>query len=224
MSEAVWGYRSVDKTQLDLRNILASKDIGVSLKGKFDDEGMFNYGIQYGNASGTKPESDNNKRISGVFQVKPMKNVQLSGYFEQNSFATDTAMTNFAFFAGYSEKDNFSIGAEFFMSSTAKTFKKEGETDLQSLNKNGFSIFGNYCFLPNFAVLLRYDMFDPNTDSDVKGDSRNYIVAGVDWKIDKRCSIIPNIQYETYEKVTVNNVDKTFDSSLNARITFMYNY
>jgi hypothetical protein len=224
MSEAVWGYRSIDKTQLDLRNILASKDIGVSLKGKIDDEGMFNYGIQYGNSSGPKPEYDNNKRLSAVFQVKPAKNVQFSVYGEQNSFATDTTLTNFALFAGYSEKDNFSFGAEFFMSSKAKSFNKAGETDLQSLNKLGFSIFGNYCFLPDFAVLLRYDMFDPNTDSDIKGDSRNYIVAGVDWKIDKRCSIIPNLQYETYEKITVNSVDKAYDSSLNARITFVYNY
>jgi hypothetical protein len=221
VSESVWGYRSLDKTQLDLRNILSSRDIGVSLKGKIDNDGLFNYGVQYGNSSGMKPETDNNKRLSAIFHVKPIKNFQFTIYGEQNYIATDTNWTNYSIFAGYSEKDNFSFGAEFFMISQAKSFKKTGETELQPLKKLGISVFGNYCFLPDFSVILRYDIFDPNTDSDFNGDSRQYFIAAIDWKIDKKCSIIPNIQYETYQRKTIS---QQYDPSLNARITFVYNY
>jgi hypothetical protein len=224
VSETVWGYRSLEKTQLDLRNILSSRDMAVSIKGKFDNEGTFNYGLQYGNSSGLKPESDNSKRLSAIFHIKPLKNFHITVYGEQNYFATDTNRTNLSIFAGYSENEKFSIGSELFMTSQAKSFQKAGETELQSLKKFGFSVFGHYYFLSDFAVLVRYDMFDPNTDNNIKGDSRKYFVAGIDWKIDKKCSIIPNIQYETYEKIIAGNVDKSFDPSLNARITIVYNY
>src|SRR5512146_3331458 len=38
-SEEAWGYRSLEKTIMDLRGIVPSRDLGVDLKGKLTDDG-----------------------------------------------------------------------------------------------------------------------------------------------------------------------------------------
>ena len=45
----------------------------------------------------------------------------------------------------------------------------------------------------------RYDYFDPNSGGDYKGDSRNFILAGMEIKLHDKVSIIPNLEFETYE-------------------------
>ena len=70
-------------------------------------------------------------------------------------------------------------------------------------------------------ALLRYDYFDPNMDGDFKGDSRNYFIAGLDFKADKNISIIPNVIYESYESLPDG---RSFDSSVTGRVTLYYNF
>ena len=220
IADNAWGFRSLEKTQLDLRGQLASRDMGVTLKGKITYNGLINYAIQYGNSSNLSPEIDAYKRISGLLQCKPINNLQFTVYYEENFASKDRNLKNLSLFANYSEQDKFNIGAEIFLISQAKSYIKFNDT--LDLKKLGFSFYGNYYFLPNLGIVLRYDMYDPNNNSDSKGDSRNYIVAGFDWKVDKKFSVIPNIQFESYEKVNVNNVETKFKPSMNARITFVY--
>ncbi len=44
-SEPVWGYRSLEKTIMDMRKIGGSNDVGVSLQGKFNDKGDYGYNL-----------------------------------------------------------------------------------------------------------------------------------------------------------------------------------
>ncbi|MBM2814221.1 MAG: hypothetical protein HW421_983 [Ignavibacteria bacterium] len=258
ISESVWGYRCLDKTQMDLRNIVASRDIGASLKGSYSD-GMINYAVQYGNASGPKAESNVFKRVSGIFQLKPMNEINVTAYAEQNWGDKGKDAMLFAFSAGYIIKDKFSIGAELFAQNVKNSFNSLNEYDVKKNSSDpaksdtvdhafidkkvlGFSVYSWYNIIPELAIIARYDMFNPNTDaSDIaKGDSRNFIEAGLDWKISKNFSIIPNIQYEMYESkpettkkynnlalgTLENKVSKAGDykNTLTARITFFYKF
>jgi len=63
--------------------------------------------------------------------------------------------------------------------------------------------------------------FDNNISADFKGDSRNFFLAGLDIKLHDKVSIIPNIEFETYE-APVNGI--SIDPSLTARITFYYEF
>ncbi|MFA6570787.1 MAG: hypothetical protein WCT77_06065, partial [Bacteroidota bacterium] len=220
LTELLYGYRSLDKTMLDLRGIIASRDIAVSLTGQVDKEGMFNYGLMFGNNSGNSPESNKFKRIAGRIYVKPIRNLHIAVYGDLRHQANSMDQLCFSGLIGYMEKGEYSLGLEAFSQSNNDSYQKNGKSATQ--NQLGFSIFGTYNIMPELALTARYDMFDNNIDTDVKGDSRNYIVAGLDWKVDKKFSIIPNIQYETYEQIP--NSTWEIKPSLTARITFVYNY
>jgi hypothetical protein len=224
ISEAAWGYRSLDKTIMDLRGIVSSRDMGISLKGKLAGNGMLNYWVMLANNSGNSPETDKYKRYYMHLQFKPVVNLQATLYVDYKDVANVKTGNNgtwtTALFVGYTEPFMYNINVEAFMTSQSNAFTPTGGT-LDSKNGMGISIFGSYNVNPEVALVGRYDYFDPNTNSAVnaKGDVRNYAIAGLSWKVDKNVSIIPNILFESYEKPTGG---KTIADSKTARLTVYY--
>ena len=235
ISESAWGYRSLEKTIMDLRGIVGSRDLGVALRGKLDAEGVFNYWLMIGNNAGQKPETDKYKRFYLNIQVKPVKNFQFTLYGDYAAAAdvndpTSTAnpkatLSNatltWAGFANYKVPDMFNVGVEAFLRSKSNGMVDPSATNgaLTSLNSIGFTVFGSLNFSPDLAAVVRYDMFDPNSNSNVKGDARNYFIVGLDCKPDKNVSIIPNVQIETYQSIPNG---PSIDASVTGRVTFYY--
>jgi hypothetical protein len=240
ISEAAWGYRSLEKTIMDLRGISPSRELGVSLHGKFDDPGVFNYWVMVSNngsgnvPNGTDASVDKYKRYSLLFHVKPTANLQVTLYGQfkgapnvndPTSGAVPKATVGHntmlgAAFVGYKMDTTFSVGVEGFMQSVANAFVPTGSTTLKSASTLGFSVFGYYNFTPQWSAVARYDYFDPNTDGTVTGDARSYIIAGMAYKPVKNVQIIPNIQYETYQAPPAPA--RSLDASLTARVTFYF--
>lgn len=81
-------------------------------------------------------------------------------------------------------------------------------------------MFGSLWITCSIAGILHYNFFDDNADLDSKSDSRNYILAGIDFKMDKNVSIIPNAIYESYGDTPRG---QSTNPSLTARITLIYN-
>ncbi|HVO74932.1 MAG TPA: hypothetical protein VMT35_12975 [Ignavibacteriaceae bacterium] len=234
VSEGVWGYRSLEKTIMDLRDIVSSRDLAVSLRGRIDNNGVFNYWVMYGNGSGNRIETDKYKRYYLLFHVKPAKGFHLSLYGDlraranKNYSAGSTSysfINNYittAFFAGYRDENKLSIGAE------AVFLKKQNDISEEFLNSIkvddidalGISIFGSVPISSRFTGVARWDYFDPNIKSGFKGDLTNYFIAGLDYSPDKNFSIIPNVLIETFEK----SASKEIDPSVTARITFSYSF
>jgi hypothetical protein len=225
ISEAAWGYRSLEKTIMDLRGIVDSRDLGLSLKGKLTDDGIFNYWLMVGNGAGTaKTEDSKYKRYYTHVQLKPNANLQATLYVDYKDVAKvatgDNSTLTTALFAGYSVPFMYNIGVEAYMTSQSNAFTPTGGS-LGSKNGLGISVFGSYSLIPELAAVARYDYFDPNTDSapNAKGDIRNYVIVGLSWKVDKNVSIIPNVLYETYE-APPNHGEP--DPSITARVTLYY--
>ena len=231
ISETAYGYRFIEKTIMDLRGIVPSRDLGISLKGKLVGDGMANYWVMIANSSGNAPESDKYKRYSANIQVKPITNFQATLYVDLKDAAditvTGSAKSNStmieALFLNYSVPFMYNFGVETFMSSQSNAFLATGATEPKSLSALGYSVWGSYNLMPELTAFLRYDSYDPNTDSDTKakGDSRNLILAGLSWKADKNVSISPNIYYETYETPAAAG-SASIDPSLSARLTLYY--
>lgn len=231
ISESWWGYRSIEKTIMDLRGIIPSRDFGIALRGKITGDGMFNYWAMIANGDGNSPVSSKFKRYSLNLQVKPADNWQatLNGDYRAQASITDPTtaggtLSNDIFtgslFLGYRQAGSFSLGAEAFTRMTMNGMKDPTNPPaLKSANTMGFSVFGNYSLQDNLDVVARYDYYDPNTDSNVKGDSRNYIIVGLNWKADKNVWIMPNFQMETYES---NPNGTSYDSAINGRVTVYY--
>jgi len=223
ISEAMWGYRSLEKTIMDLRGIVSSRDLGVSLKGKLDGEGMFSYWVMVADGSANKPESDKYKRYFVHLRLKPVKFLDITLYGDLNAKAqvnnpytvkqVSNSTTTMAAFVGYVPMDGLKIGVEGALVQTSNGYN----TGMALVTKSGLalSFFGIYGLTGDLNLLGRFDIYDPNTNGSAKADSRNYIIAGLDWKVNDKVSVIPNIQIETYEK----SVARTFDSSVTGRLT-----
>jgi hypothetical protein len=92
---------------------------------------------------------------------------------------------------------------------------------LKDKNGLGFTFFATYNFSKQLALVGRYDYYDPNIDSDIKGDSRNYFIFSLNYKPDEKVIISPNVLIETYESMQNG---RTIDASITPRITFFYSF
>ncbi|MCX6141723.1 MAG: hypothetical protein NTZ35_00745 [Ignavibacteriales bacterium] len=231
VSEAAWGYRSLEKTIMDLRGIYGSRDVGLSLKGKIVESGMFNYWVMVGKNAGNTPATTNKfNRYSAQLHIKPVTGLQATLYFDyldaadkadpfnKGSFVGN-AMSTMTLFVGYAQPNSFNVGLEAFSQSTANGYTASGATSLSSLTKTGFSGWASANITSDIAAVLRYDNYDPNTNSIAVGDVRNYLIGGVAFKVNKNVSIIPNLLYETYKAPSGGSAP---DASVTARLTFYY--
>lgn len=230
VSEGLWGYRSVEKTIMDLNGIVGSRDLGIDLKGKITDDGMAKYWIKIGNNSGNAPETNKYKRYYGLFQLAPVKNLNVTLYGDfassgkiKNTYTSEMVDNGAFVFAGmvnYSEKDKYSIGVETFLKSQQNGYRNTVSKSYDAKSTFGLSLFAWASITDQIRILGRYDMFDPNTNSDVKDDQTSLILAGIDFKVDKNVSIIPNIEVFNYQK----NVYGKEAKDIVARATFSYNF
>lgn len=227
ISEAAWGYRSLEKTIMDLRGIVPSRDQGISLHGKLVNDGIINYWLMLANNSGNSPETDKYKRYYVHLHIKPSTNLQATVYADYKDAGnvldaskkpvSNSTMTE-ALFVGYSEPFAYSFGVEAFLASQSNAYTPPGGS-LSSRSARGISLFGSYNLRPELAVVLRYDTYDPNTDGSAKGDGRTYVIAGLSYKADRSVLITPNILYESYQAPAGG---PTPDASITARVTFYY--
>lgn len=230
VSEGIWGNRFLEKTIMDLRGIVSSRDLAVALKGKIDSEGMFKYWVMIGNGSGNSPEKDKYKRFYTHIQYSPIKQFTATLYADLKARPSiiDPANTSetianndltYALFLGYKEKDAYTFGLEGFLNS-----RQNGMTTAAEKKDKigmGISAFASYNFSKELAAVGRYDYYDPNTDSDVKGDSRNWFIFSLNYKPDEKVTISPNVVIETYESIPNG---RSIDASITPRITFFYSF
>jgi hypothetical protein len=216
---------------MDLRKVASSRDFGLSLKGKLVESGKVNYCVMLANGSAFESEGDKYKRayahldflpitnfrvtIYGDYRFKPEKNYSGLGY------SNDALLTSL--FLGYQEKNKFSVGLETFLQTNSNDVSQNVNNNLTVSDRNalGISAFGSFSLTETLAGVLRYDYFDYNISKDFKGDSRNFFLAGLDIKLHDKVSIIPNLEYETYETPTDGI---SIDPSLTGRLTFYYNF
>jgi hypothetical protein len=230
VSESVWGYRSFEKTIMDLRGIVSSRDLGVSLKGNFIEDGTLGYWLMLANGNSNKPENDKYKRYYAGVQVKPVPGLQATAYIDYkdqsdiaNTYMIGQKVNNSqlttSLFIGYTQSGIFSVGAEGFMQSLSNGYNNG--TSLTTKSTVGISVFAYYYLLPELSAIGRYDFYDPNTNSNAKGDIANLFIFGLSWKVDKNVAIQPNLWYESYEK-SVNGIRP--DPLMSARITLLYTF
>jgi len=239
ISETAWAYRCLDKTIMDLRGIIPSRELGVSLKGKVVESGTVNYWATIANntgtaaVNGTDPYFDKYKRYSLNLLFKPTDQLQITAYGSYlgkpaindpkstaNPKATlSNGILTGALFVGYSEKDRFSVGLEGFLASQSNNIPNSDTSGLKAQSTLGITLFGTVVFTPELTAIARFDFYDPNIDNRYKGDARNYIIAGLAWKPDKNVQIIPNVQIETYEAVPNG---RSIDASVTGRVTLYY--
>ncbi len=172
-SEEYWGYRSIEKTIMDLQKISSSADMGVALKGDLLG-GKVHHWLTVFNGTGCgSAEIDRFKKIGYALWLTPIKGLILEGYYDFESqdptgkqtaanlssakdYTAGKGYNTMKGFVGY-DHPRFTVGAEAFwrtneqsgLQNVATVFddeKKEYQITASTpvdVKRFGYSVFGS---------------------------------------------------------------------------------
>ena len=196
--ESTWGYRSVEKTPLDLYRWGASRDLGVAAFGTFGGRRKLAYHVQLGNGSDGS-ETNRGKKGMAALQLFPAGGwiVEVYGDYEDRADEGDRATAQ-AFAAWKGERGRWGV----------LYARQERETDPEPLTLDLASAFGALRLSERTWLLGRVDR---NFDANPEGDRIPYLpldpeasswlyLAGVDWRIHSHLDVIPNLEIVAYDE------------------------
>ncbi len=204
ISEEFWGYRSIEKTIMDLNKISSSADFGIGLKGDLSARYLHHWLMVMNGPGYGGDETDRYKKIGYALWVTPVKGLTIEGYMDyekqnptdltngatQLSSAKDlvqaTSYTDMAGFIGYTQP-RFTVGFEAFQ----RTNTSSGVAAVDTTGKKNAST-GKY----GYKVTERSDVIRFGWSA-----FGSWITPVKNLKVFAR--------YDSYDK---NNNDKTFTS------------
>ena len=219
--EGVYGYRSVEKTSLDLHKLGSSRDFGLSLGGALGSGKKLHYHFMIGNGSGTGSETNKDKKIYLSLAVKPVKGLTVEVYGDWENRPGDTDRSTVQVFTGY-EAEAGRFGLQFGRQT------RKGGPGVSNLDLEILSLFGAGRFTEKVWGFVRFDrMFDKNPDGNkisyIPFDptaKSNFIVSGIDMMPIPKVHIIPNVEFIVYDKM--NNVRPDADVFLRLTTHFKF--
>lgn len=239
-SEPMWGYRSLEKTIMDLRKIGGSNDVGISLQGKLNDKGDFGYNLMIGNGSGAKPEADKYKKFYGDVYVKFIDQKIILDLGADNEWAQakpyQKNKTTYKALLAYQTK-MFTMGLEAFqqVQKNNTIFTEAAPStvkDTVNALASGVSIFARGTISKKLGYVLRYDYYNPDTKFNKNNlyaasytgvFTESLVLAGLDYTPIKNVHLMPNVWYDMYNNrnAAVNNLSIKSDD-LAFRLTVHY--
>ncbi|WP_158705068.1 hypothetical protein [Salinibacter altiplanensis] len=219
--EDVWGYRSVEKTALDLYKFGSSRDFGVSAQGELDSDGLFQYHAMFANGNSNGTEFNKGKKGMLALTLDHPSGVIAQVYGDLENGTDDGGRTTVQGALFY-EADRGRIGLQ-YAHQTRFRAGNDAEFDIVSM-------FGAASITSRVDAFLRYDrQFQPNPqgpDIDYLPIARtaeaNYAVGGLDIAIRENIHFMPNIEAVFYSNPEPG-VD-TPDTDLVPRATFYYRF
>jgi len=204
--EGIWGYRSLEKTPLDLYKWTSSRDFGISLKGGKE----FLYHLMFANGSSNKAESDKGKKFFGMVGYETSGfHLEVNGHYERRKEIYDEFMIHpFVSYAGSWGR----IGVEYAYNDL-KEKGQEGAAD-KNWKYNVLSAFVVFSASEKVDIIGRYDMaWGDGFKENWKGSGIDYIpfadyhefsfiIGAVSFNVYKNIWLIPNIKYTTYKENT----------------------
>jgi len=238
-AENYWGYRSIEKTIMDLNKISSSADMGLALKGDLGTV-LHHWFTLYNGTGYGSAEVDKYKKLGYALWLTPVEGLILEGYVDYEKqdpdgngtfkYAKDyfqgTSYSTMKGFVGYSAP-SFTLGTEVFVRTNKDSGAKDADgMEKTDVKKQGFSVFGSWITpLTKLKLFGRYDSFDPNTKdnvwvSDVKNgmdDEYALIIAGLDYIPEGNIHFMPNIMIKKYTADGKKN-------DMTARLTLYYKF
>ncbi len=219
--EKTWGYRSVEKTPLDLQKFGSSRDFGVAFKGTLDSEGKVKYHLMLANGNSNKSETNKGKKALLSIGFYPNKNVIIEIYGDYDDLPGSTDRITAQGFAAYKTK-KFRAGVQY----AHQIRKVENGSDL-TLDVASAFIAGKVGEKTN--LFARVDkMFDPNPSGNkisyIPFDptaKSTFLVGGLDFTPIKNVHLMPNVEVVVYEE---NDNGVKPDSDIIPRFTFYYKF
>jgi hypothetical protein len=217
--EKIWGYRSVEKTPLDLQKYGSSRGFGISFRGNLDKNRILSYHIMIANRRSIKNQINQGVKVFFSLAAKITKNIVVEGYGDYEPQPEHSDVYTAQGFAAY-RGANIRFGVQ-YAHQERQIIATEEEVVLRLASvfaagkigeKIGWYLRTDRYFDPNpIGDLLPYLRFDSNSKS-------TFFLAGIDYAVVGAVHIMPNMEVIYYDKV--NGVRA--DTDIMPRITFNY--
>ncbi|MCD6277695.1 hypothetical protein J7J69_05575 [candidate division WOR-3 bacterium] len=196
--EDSWGYRSLEKTPLDLQKWSSSRDFGISFTGR---RSILDYKLMIGNSSSNKSECNKGKRVYGALGVTPIDGLYIEFYGDYSGIYSSNKDYIVQGFASY-RCSLFRIGM---------LYAVKGEIG-NSQKRNILSGYGVFNTGEKLDVIVRCDrMFEANPEGEAisyipfaQNSPSTFILVGLSYEIYKNIKIIPNVEYVIYDSSAVS--------------------
>ncbi len=217
ISEKFWGYRSIEKTILDFQGS-HSRDLGISLRGSFDDNKDYGYNLMIGNGKGNKLENNKYKKFYGhLFSYFLDKSIVLVAYSDYEKVSPEMSKTTVKGFLGY-QADKITASVESY-----QQLQKNFIGDSADFKSFGVSVFARGIIIEDrLNAFGRFDYYDPDIENLTSGFKQNFFTVGLDIIPHKNVHIMPNVWIKSYIDKSISNTDIKTD--IVPRITFWYIY
>lgn len=218
--EKFWGYRTLEKTPLDLYRMGSSRDFGVAYRGKALGEKAF-YHAMLGNGAGEGAETNEGKKGMFSFGFKPTDALVVELYGDYEDRPGDTDRTTYRALLGWKVAGN-RYGLEYgWQQRDADT--GPGETVSVA------SLFGVWGLTEKSTLIARWDRsFEGFSDAEkipyipiANSTKFDLAILGWDYRLHSQISLIPNLEYVLYR--ATDGVPAP-DDDLYVKLTLYYQF
>lgn len=204
--ESFWGYRSVEKTPLDLFKWGGSRDIGLAIQGYCDENKTFGYHLMLGSGSDTKQETNKTGKVYLALDIKPASDLylQLYGDYENNKGTTpNTPWYTFQYFLGW-KTEGGRIGLQHAVQFREQTGGGKLQLDILSAFTalklaDSVSAFGRFDYHmdpnPDASKIAYFDLSGSGNTNTNTAKNISLIVLGLDFSLAAgKVHLIPNVE------------------------------
>lgn len=218
--EDVWGYRSVEKTPLDLFDFGSSRDIGLSVRGQFDEQGTLEYQFMIGNGNSNRTELNKGKKVMLSLAYHVTEHIVGQVYGDWNSLPNEVDIITIQGFLAY-RAENMSAGLLYA--------HQKRTLPLADLDLDLASVFTNFRLSETAKGFFRVDhSFNPvpgigsNDYIPINSTTEStFMVGGVDMEVGPDIHLIPNIETIVYGEGPGGTTPST---DLIPRLTLFYRF
>lgn len=218
--EGFWGYRSIEKTPLDLYRMGSSRDLGLAYKAKAVDGKVF-YHAMFGNGAGEGSETNEGKK--GMFSLgfRPTDALVAELYADYEDRPGNTDRTTYHAFLGWRGASS-RYGLQYGWQDREVEAGPDGDVAVAS-------VFGVWGLSDRSSLVARWDhAFDGLPDADkipylpiATNIEFDLAILGWDYELHRQISLIPNVEYVMYRDTDGQPAP---DDDLLARMTLYYQF
>ena len=196
IQENTWGYRFIEKSAMDKYKYSSSADMGISWEKSL---GIITPSVMISNGTGYKKDEDDGYKKLSVrvlhgkaklkegFNAGAVVSMEAKDYDDGTGNMEKGGTTVFGVFAA-TLFGPIKLGGEY------ATLTKDMGSEVSG---NVLSIYGNYKINKMISGFGRFDLVDP--DADTENDGYNYLIIGADYHPGKVFHMAPNVKIKSPE-------------------------
>jgi len=218
--EKAWGYRSVEKTLLDLQKFGSSRDFGVALAGGLGGSGW--YHVMVANGNGNASETDDGKKVMASLGASLGDHLEVEVYADHDTRPDHASRAVVQGYAAW-RTAAWRLGVQVDHvtrhqgpGAPALTWDAVSAWGAARVSAAVW-LFGRWDHLsdPNpYAAEQDYLPFAPDARSD-------FFLAGLDWAVSPRFHVMPNVEVVTYD---APGAGADPDTDVLPRVTVFYEF